>query len=187
MTSKENIIFQSLLLFSIDGYDAVSTRAIARAVNASDAVIYKHFKNKNAILDAIVQLCVERLCNKRNEINLETIDWTDVEGLCLNMFRFQTSDEWITPFRRMLIIEQYKNPEMKKIYKEFFVDLPTNSTADIFEKLISFGYVRPADPKVYAMQLYAPFFMCHTLDDENGELLNQLKAHVKSFCEYIRV
>ena len=58
MTTKESIIFESLKLFSINGYDAVSTRMIARSIHASDAVIYKHFKSKQEILDCIVEECM---------------------------------------------------------------------------------------------------------------------------------
>ena len=39
MTTKEKIIFESLKLFSRDGFEATSTRAIARSINCSDAVI----------------------------------------------------------------------------------------------------------------------------------------------------
>ena len=44
-TTKEKIVFEALQLFSKDGYEATSTRAIARSINCSDAVIYKHFKS----------------------------------------------------------------------------------------------------------------------------------------------
>ena len=60
MTTKENIIFESLKLFSVDGFEVVSTRMIARAIGASDAVIYKHFKSKQEIFDCIVEKCLER-------------------------------------------------------------------------------------------------------------------------------
>lgn len=46
--------------FSINGYDAVSSRTIARAINASDAVIYKHFSSKQEIFDTIVKMSREK-------------------------------------------------------------------------------------------------------------------------------
>ena len=55
-TTREKIIFEALKLFSKDGFEASSTRAIARSINCSAAVIYKHFKSKQDILDAIVKI-----------------------------------------------------------------------------------------------------------------------------------
>ena len=39
MTTKESIVYESLKLFSVNGYKAVSTRMIARSIQASYAVI----------------------------------------------------------------------------------------------------------------------------------------------------
>lgn len=186
MTTKERILFEALKLFSINGFDSVSTRSIARAVDASDAVIYKHFKNKQEIFDQIVAICTQRFIEKRNRININTIDWDGIDALCLEMFHFHTSDEWIMPFRRFLVLEQFKNPEIAKLYKEFFIDIPINSTASIFEELIKQGYMKKGDATVYAMELYCPFFMCHTLKDENGTLEKLLKAHVETFCKNVK-
>ena len=106
MTTKEKIVFEALKLFSRDGFEASSTRAIARSINCSDAVIYKHFKSKQEILDAIVEICSNRIMEKTSQIKLEEMCWKDVEKICLDMFIFQTSDEWIVPFRQLLVIEQ---------------------------------------------------------------------------------
>ena len=54
------MIAHKLENFSINGYDAVSTRTIARAINASDAVIYKHFSSKQEIFDTIVKMSREK-------------------------------------------------------------------------------------------------------------------------------
>ena len=61
-TTKDKIIYESLKLFSRDGYDATSTRAIARSIECSDAVIYKHFKSKQEILDAKLHLVGGATC-----------------------------------------------------------------------------------------------------------------------------
>lgn len=181
MTTKESIIYESLKLFSDNGYDAVSTRMIARAVSASDAVIYKHFKNKQEILDTIVEVCKEHFINKRSEVKLETMCWEDVEEICLDMFHFQTTDEWIVMFRKLLIVEQYKNPKMKALYHSFFIDMPVDGMTQMFTILISQGYMKAGNPRVYAMELYAPFFMYHTFGGDSENLLIELKEHVTNF------
>ena len=59
---------------------------------------------------------------KRNEVSLDATSWEEMEKVCLDRFEFLTNDEWIVMFRKMLLIEQFKNPEMAKLYKEIFID-----------------------------------------------------------------
>lgn len=181
MTTRESIIFESLKLFAINGFDAVSTRMIARSINASDAVIYKHFKSKQEILDCIIEKCMTKLQEKYAEVNLETIKWSDVEKICMGMFIYQTTDEWITHFRQLLLIEQFKNPKMKEIYRQIFIDGPLQSMTNIFEQLIELGYMKEGTPGVYAMDLYGPFFMYHTVGGESEEIMKNLEEHVTRF------
>lgn len=180
-TTKERIIFESLKLFSKDGFEASSTRAIARSINCSDAVIYKHFKSKQEILDAIVEICSDRLLEKTSQVKIEEMCWKDVERICLDMFEFQTTDEWIVPFRQLLVIEQFKNKELGIIYREVFINKPLESMEIMFETLIKLGHMKPGNPKVYAMDLYSPFFMYHTIGGDNDEVLKNLKEHVTLF------
>lgn len=180
-STKEKIIYESLLLFAKDGFESTSTRAIARSINCSDAVIYKHFKSKQEILDAIVEKCTNRLLARSSEIKIESMCWKEVENICLSMFEFQTSDEWIVPFRRLVVIEQFKNPELQNIYKQIFVDGPLDSMEGMFKILIEKGYMKPGNPRVYAMDLYSPFFMYHTLGADSKELMDNLREHVTMF------
>lgn len=180
-STKEKIIYESLLLFAKDGFESTSTRAIARSINCSDAVIYKHFKSKQEILDAIVLICSTRLKEESEKIKVEEMCWKEVENICLSMFEFQTSDEWIVPFRRLVVIEQFKNPELKAIYRKVFVDGPIETMEEMFKKLIELGFMKPGNPKVYAMDLYSPFFMYHTLGADSKELMDNLREHVTMF------
>lgn len=181
MTTKESILYESLKLFSTNGYDAVSTRMIARAINASDAVIYKHFSSKQEIFDTIVKISFEKFETKRKEVSLDTVSWDEMEKVCLDRYEFLTKDEWIILFRKMLLIEQYKNPEMGKLYKDIFVDYPINVTAGHFKNLIEKGYMKKGDPKVYAAELYAPFFLFSGGPAISEEVNHILKEHVANF------
>lgn len=180
-TTKDKIVFEALKLFSRDGFEASSTRAIARSINCSDAVIYKHFKSKQEILDAIVDFCSNRLIEKSSQISLENMCWKEVEKICLDMFEFQTTDPWIVPFRKLLVIEQFKNEKLGKIYREVFITKPLSYMEDMFKTLIEQGYMKQGNPKVYAMDLYSPFFMYHTIGGEEKELLKNLEEHVTLF------
>lgn len=180
-TTRDRIIYESLKLFSRDGYDATSTRAIARSIECSDAVVYKHFRSKQEILDAIIEICSDRLVIKQQQVNISNMNWTDVENICMNIFIFQTTDEWIVPFRKLLLIEQFKNSQLEAIYRDVFINRPLSYMASMFDELIKLGYMKSGNPKVYAMDLYSPFFMYHTICGSNEEILEVLREHVTLF------
>lgn len=183
---KDRILYESLKLFADNGYAAVSTRMIAKAVEASDAVIYKHFKSKREILDTILEQCKRRYLAKRNTVRLATMCWDKVESICMDMFSFQTQDEWTVLYRKLLVVEQYKDPQMAVLYRKMFIEGPLESLAGMFRILIEQGYMKKGNPMVYAMELYAPFFLFHTVGGESEELLQNLKEHVRLFRENVR-
>ena len=124
--------------------------------------------------------------DQRNTVKLESMNWDKVEEICLAMFHFQTTDEWIVMFRKLLIVEQFKNPEMAALYQEIFIDSAIDGMTAMFAELIQQGYMKQGNPKVYAMELYAPFFLYHTVGAREEGLEQNLKEHVKNFRQYVR-
>ena len=55
MRTKERIVDEALTLFSTLGYKGTTVKNIADAVGIRDSSIYKHFKSKKEIIDAIVE------------------------------------------------------------------------------------------------------------------------------------
>lgn len=61
MTEKqEKILFTALELFATVGYHATSTSKIARKAGVSEALIFRHFENKDGLLQAILNIAEER-------------------------------------------------------------------------------------------------------------------------------
>ena len=183
LSTKEKILVESMKLFSVQGFEAVSVRAIAAAVGVRDSALYKHFPSKQAIFDAIVENSKERFWEQYKKIHLDEPETIDLVEMCLKMFHFQTQDEWIVRFRQMLVIEQFKNPDIAKVYKELFIDMPIENQSRIFEKYIEAGVMQESDPVVMSMELYAPFFLYHTVQDKPNELEQRLRQHVQNFKE----
>lgn len=181
--TKERILQEALKLFSISGFDAVSIRTIADAVGIGNSALYKHFASKQEILEAIVERSKAYFLEVSRE---QMVGNKDVDGLktaCIKMFQFQTQDEWIVMFRRLLMIEQFKNPEMAVIYRSFFIELPVQSQEQLFLQLMEAGIMKKKNARVLAMELYAPFFLYHTAPESREDLMDLLKCHVENFYE----
>ncbi len=62
MTEKQqNIVKTALELFAEKGYDATSTSLVAKKAGVSEGLIFRHFENKEGLLNAIIELGKEDL------------------------------------------------------------------------------------------------------------------------------
>ena len=86
-------------------------------------------------------------------------------------------------FRKMLMIEQFRNAKMAAIYKEFFVDIPLKRQIEIFKKLMEYGLMKNKNAEVLAMELFAPFYMYHTVWRDENELTELFEAHAEYFFD----
>lgn len=61
MTEKqENILKTALELFAKEGVNAVSTKMIAKQAGVSEGLIFRHFENKEGLLNAIMDKCNDK-------------------------------------------------------------------------------------------------------------------------------
>lgn len=61
MSTRERIIEVSLELFAKRGFSGTSVRDIAKVVGVRESALYKHFMNKQDILDKIILEMQERI------------------------------------------------------------------------------------------------------------------------------
>lgn len=181
--TKQRIIEESMKLFSVSGFDTVSIRTIADAVGVGNSALYKHFKSKKEILEEIVSYSVEYFLKigQKQMTQIQSVE--DLQTACLAMFEFQTQDEWMVMFRRLLIIEQFKNPDMAEIYRRFFIELPVESQGKYFRQLMKKGIMKDGNEKVLSMELYAPFYLYHLSSDSSEDIKELLKEHVQNFWQ----
>ncbi|MBL4710552.1 MAG: helix-turn-helix transcriptional regulator [Flavobacteriales bacterium] len=60
MSKKKIILETALELFSRNGYSTTSTAKIAKTAGVSEGLIFKHYENKNGLLEAILELGKEK-------------------------------------------------------------------------------------------------------------------------------
>lgn len=181
--TKEKILVQSLKLFSINGFEAVSIRTIADAVGIGNSALYKHYKSKREIFDSIVHMEKERYLQACSSAMEKMKGLENVKKITLEMFNFQTTDESIVAFRRLLLIEKFRDPEIAEIYKNFFIDIPIQYQIKIFKKLQKNGLMIQGNAQVFAMEFYSPFYLYHFVEFEPEKLFPLLKKHVEYFLE----
>ena len=196
--TKENILQTALRLFARDGYEAASVSDIAGELGITKGALYKHYKNKqdifNSIVERMYQIDAERA--KKFEVPEETFDRspeayrnTDMDKITAFIeaqFHFLTEDEFARNFRKMLILEQYRNPEIAELYQKCLVSGPVSYIEDLFREMMERGIWDKSDPKQFALEFYAPFYLLLSISDalpENKEPAKLLTVHIERFIE----
>ena len=120
--TKQKILDVALDLFSQNGFSAVSIRDICKVVDIKESSVYYHFKNKQAILDELLQhfeSIATGLMNQLEQaltITQKTIEENLFEQTCDCFFEKYLMDEYCNKIMRLLSIERLSNYEMQKIY-----------------------------------------------------------------------
>lgn len=195
--TKEKILLCALKLFSTKGYEGTSVRDLARAVGIRESSIYKHYKNKQAIFDSILAYMDSYYSERMQSLEMPLGEFEKIAGeygasstdvlyqISSALFLMRFKDEIEIQFRRMLTIEQFSNPEIKESYKKYFLtDILDYQTA-LFSEMIKQGRFVDSDPKIMALQFYAPIYAMQDLYegqlDKEEEALSILKQHIIQF------
>lgn len=190
-TSKENMLLVALRLFAQKGYEATSIFDIAQELQITKGAIYKHFKNKQDILDAIIskmeendQRFAEQFIMPIHVLSLEEkeayqkVTIKQVIDFSLAMFTYWTEDEFASLFRKMLTIEQYHDKKMNLLYQNYLGDGPYQYILDIFKTM------ELKDYEEKALLFYGPMFSLYSLSDIDLELAKErLQKHFQYLLE----
>ena len=169
--TKERILLTALRRFARDGCEAVSVSDIAGELDMTKAALYKHYRNKRDIFGSILARMERRDAEQAQVHGLpegtadETADayrsasLDDIVAFGRTMFRYWTEDEFSASFRRMLSLEQYRDPEMGALYRQYLVTGPVGYLRDLFAAM---GLPRPERS---ALAFYAPMFLLYSVYD----------------------
>ena len=186
----------SLDLFSVQGFEATSISQIANAVGIRKASLYSHFENNQAILDAIVKDVLEQYAEHSI---FAKADWDNCDNaedkpkltpdaaaqMILGQIRYILHDPHISKARKMLVMEQFQNPELAKLQtKQNYTDVLRYFTG-LVKHLIRNGVLAEDDPEIMAAQLCLPIStwinLCDREPDREPEVMELVSRHIQQF------
>ena len=171
MHTKERILLEALRLFSQKGYDAVSVEQIADAVGIKAPSLYKHYKSKQDIFDAIFEETAKRYGAFTESISVHLDDsgqdlqvFSAITADALvekvkSLISYSLHDEFVSQFRRMMTIEQFRSPELSALYSHRYVEQIQNYHKGLFRRMIAAGVLCDADPGLLAMMYDCPILV----------------------------
>ena len=191
--TKQEILKASLELFSVQGFEATSISQIADAVGIRKASLYSHFDSKQAILNAIVKEVLEQygkhsiFARANWEKDADNLPLTADEAVRMiqGQIRYILHDPAISRARKMLVIEQFQNPELAKLQtKQNYSDVLGYFTG-LIKCLIQKGVLAADDPEIMAAQFCLPISvwinLCDREPDREQEVMELVERHIRQF------
>ena len=191
--TKQDILEAALELFSVQGFEATSISQIADAVGIRKASLYSHFDSKQAILDTLVK---EVLRQYAEHSIFARANWEKDAGslpvtadaavpMIQGQMRYILHDPIVSRARKMLVIEQFQNPELAELQtKQNYSDVMAYF-AGLMNQLIRQGVLTEADPQIMAAQFCLPITvwinLCDREPNREQEIMELVEMHLRQF------
>ena len=190
--TKERIWETALELFAQNGYLGTSMNDIAGRLGFTKAALYKHYTSKQEIWDRIVERMNEMDYERAKQFEMPEGNLTEivaayqktpiekVRAYSKAQFLHWTEEEFSSRFRKMLTLEQYRDPEMAQLYQKYLATGPVDYMAAIFRGLTD----SEEAAQHLALEFYGPMFLLYSVSDSGAEqeqVLSLLDAHIDCF------
>lgn len=188
--TKQKILDVSLDLFSQKGFSAVSIRDICAQVNIKESSVYYHFKNKQAIFDELLhrfeQVATDMMIRLEQFLSVQScfMEKPFYQTVCDAFFENYFMDDFCNKIMRLLLIEQFGNSEVQKIYDCWMFEKPLEFQSKVFYTLIEIGILPKTDSEYLAVKYYAPIYFFAQRWLFNGELSEEQKNSFRNAAYY---
>lgn len=189
MTTKEKILDAALTLFAENGYDGTSVEQIANKVGIKAPSLYKHYKGKEDILNALIDSAEMRYEEMfGSETNIGKVPQSREEFIQVTMGRiaFTIQDPVIRKTRMLLVQEQFRDERISEVTSRHQLDGIQRMFAKIIEGMMDKGMVKKDDPSLLAIELTAPAVLWIAQADRQpqyeDEVMENIEKHIRHFC-----
>ena len=197
MNTKHRIMDEALTLFSEKGYANVYVGDIAERVGIKAPSLYKHYKSKRAIFDAIIEEMNRRFEEQAKAMQINGTNAAEDAGIYRNLsedqllklgrefFLYYLHDDYNRKFRKMLTLEQFHDADLAKAYSKLYVDDPLAYQGMLFGFMVTAGVLKTDNVQVMTLHFYAPIYylltICDREPDREPEALRLLDEHIRQF------
>jgi len=194
MSTKDKILDAALTLFAENGYDGTSVEQIANIVGIKAPSLYKHYKGKEDILNALIDSAETRYEEMfGSERNIGKVPQSCEEFIKVTMERisFTMRDPIIRKTRMLLVQEQFRNERISEVTTRHQLDGIQRMFAKIIKGMMDEGLVKKDNPEMLAVELTAPAVLQIARADRQPQYQEECKEnieeHLRHFCKvYMR-
>ena len=194
MSTKERILDAALTLFAENGYDGTSVEQIANIVGIKAPSLYKHYKGKEDILNALIdsaETWYEEMFGSENNIGEVPQSREEFIKMTMERISFTMRDPIIRKTRILLVQEQFRNERISEATTRHQLDGIQRMYAKIIKGMMDEGIVKSDDSDLLAAELTAPVVLQIARSDRQPqceeECMEYIEKHLRHFCKvYMR-
>jgi AcrR family transcriptional regulator len=164
---REQILYIAMRLFAERGFRGTTTKEIAQAAGVSEAMVFRHFANKNELYRAIIdhkacnQMDIKTPLEKMAELAAAKDDYALFYGLAFNALNKHRDDP---NFMRLLLYAALEGHELAQMFFENFVVEVYSFLGDYIADRQREGVFRPMEPRII-VRAFIGMMMHHSLNN----------------------
>jgi AcrR family transcriptional regulator len=164
---REQILHVAMRLFAEHGFRGTTTKEIAQAAGVSEAMVFRHFANKDELYHAIID---HKACNQADmktplekmvELAAAKDDFALFYGMALNALNKHRDDP---NFMRLLLYAALEGHELAHIFFENFVVEVYHFLGAYIEERQREGVFRQMEPRI-VVRSFIGMIMHHSLNN----------------------
>ena len=190
MSTKEKILDAALTLFAENGYDGTSVEQIASIVGIKAPSLYKHYKGKEDILNALIdssEVRYEEMFGSENNIGKIPLSREEFIKVTMERISFTMRDPIIRKIRMLLVQEQFRDERISEVTTRHQLDGIQRMFAKIIKGMMDVGLVKKDDQELLAAELTAPAVLQIARSDRQPqceeECMEYIEKHLRHFCK----
>ena len=190
MSTKDRILDEALTLFAENGYDGTGVEQIAEKVGIKAPSLYKHYKGKEDILNALIdnaEARYEESFGSEQHIGKIPESREDFVRVTMERILFTMRDPMIRKIRKFLVQEQFRSDRLAAITTRHQLEGVQKMYTRIIEGMMEKGLFVKDDPALLATELVSPVVLWISQADRQPqfeqEIIDRIERHIRHFCD----
>ncbi len=185
--TKERILEAALEMFSQNGYAGTNIRELSASLGLVKSGVYKHYESKEAIWNALLDQMIAYYADHFGSADHLPPVPDSLEALTrltMRMVNVTVHDEKIAMTRKVLTLEQFRDPRARELATKHFLTGLTDMFTRIFTGMTEKGLLREDDPAMLAFAYTAPISALIHLCDREPEKTDEAMAQIEAFSRH---
>jgi len=145
--TRTRILHAAQQLFARQGYDATTTRDLARAAGVAEGTLFRHFDHKKSIL---VEIATQGWVEILTDLLMELSEMASYRAISQVMHKRMSNLKQNADMMRVCFMEAQFHPELRDRIQVEVITKMMDVTEAFFQTAIDRGVYRPINPRVIA-------------------------------------
>ena len=185
--TKERILEAALEMFSQNSYAGTNIRELSASLGLVKSGVYKHYESKEAIWNALLDQMIAYYADHFGSADHLPPVPDSLEALTrltMRMVNVTVHDEKIAMTRKVLTLEQFRDPRARELATKHFLTGLTDMFTRIFTGMMEKGLLKKDDPAMLAFAYTAPISSLIHLCDREPQKTDEAMARIEAFSRH---